>query len=111
MKNLNVDPGAKGNGSSMTNSMGLNLKSFAPRLSMNEVAVNRPTPAISPDFVFPPGGIPSLHLPSVVVLVLCLKKLFNYCDLYVHFSKCFRCCILMYFWRILLIILKLHNSN
>ncbi|KAG0556649.1 hypothetical protein M758_11G067800 [Ceratodon purpureus] len=64
VKNLNVDPGARGNGSPMTSSMGLNLKSFAPRLS-NE-AVNRPAPAISPDFVFPPGGIPSLHLPSVV---------------------------------------------
>jgi serine/threonine-protein phosphatase 2A regulatory subunit B len=68
VKNLNVDPGARGNGNLMTNSMGLNLKSFAPRMSMNEVAVNRPKPAISPDFVFPPGGIPSLHLPSVVVL-------------------------------------------
>ena len=73
VKNLNVDPGARGNGNPMTNSLGLNLKSFAPRLSMNEVSVNRPTPAISPDFVFPPGGIPSLHLPSVVVPASCLQ--------------------------------------
>ncbi|XP_024359596.1 serine/threonine protein phosphatase 2A 55 kDa regulatory subunit B beta isoform isoform X2 [Physcomitrium patens] len=65
VKNLNVDPGARGNGNPLSNNMMLNPKGFAPRLSMNGVAANRSTPAISPDFVFPPGGIPSLHLPSV----------------------------------------------
>jgi len=71
VKNLNVDPGARGTGSSMTNNLVLNPKGIASCLSMNGVAVNRPSPAINPDFEFPPGGIPSLHLPSVVALASC----------------------------------------
>ncbi|XP_024403121.1 serine/threonine protein phosphatase 2A 55 kDa regulatory subunit B beta isoform isoform X3 [Physcomitrium patens] len=65
VKNLNVDPGARGNGSLLTNSMLLNPKGLAPRLSSNGGPVTRSS-VISQDFVFPPGGIPSLHLPSVV---------------------------------------------
>lgn len=74
VKSLNLDSGAiQRNGNAMANSMVLNTKGFAPRLSMNGVAVNRPIPFISPDFAFPPGGFPSLHLPAVVVLVSCFR--------------------------------------
>ncbi|XP_024403767.1 serine/threonine protein phosphatase 2A 55 kDa regulatory subunit B beta isoform isoform X1 [Physcomitrium patens] len=67
VKSLNLDSGAiQRNGNAMANSMVLNTKGFAPRLSMNGVAVNRPIPFISPDFAFPPGGFPSLHLPAVL---------------------------------------------
>lgn len=69
VKNLNLDPGAmQRNGNAMVSSMVLNPKGFAPRLSMNGDGVNRPIPDICPDFAFPPGGFPSLHLPAVVVL-------------------------------------------
>lgn len=72
VKNLNVDPGARGNGSLLTNSMLLNPKGLAPRLSSNGGPVTRSS-VISQDFVFPPGGIPSLHLPSVVVRASCFQ--------------------------------------
>jgi hypothetical protein len=38
-------------------------------LSMNGGAVPQP-PLLGSDFDFPPGGIPSLHLPLVVVIYL-----------------------------------------
>jgi len=82
VKNYNVDPGARGTGSSMSNNLVLNPKGIVPRLSMNGGVVNRSIPAINPDFVFPPGGIPSLHLPSVssnesVLLAKCRRVYAN----------------------------------
>ncbi|CAM6088586.1 unnamed protein product [Calypogeia fissa] len=65
VSNLNVDPSVRaGNGSLVGTSPVLSPKGFAPR-SINGGAVRRSFPAISNDIVFPPGGIPSLHLPTV----------------------------------------------
>jgi len=73
VSNLNLDPTQRvGNGSSMGSSPVLSPKGFSPR-SMNGGAVRRPLTTVSPDFVFPPGGIPSLRLPTVFQLFLSLS--------------------------------------
>jgi serine/threonine-protein phosphatase 2A regulatory subunit B len=70
VSNLNLDPAVRlGNGSSVSSSPVLGPRGFTPRLSMNGGAVPRP-PLLGSDFDFPPGGIPSLHLPLVVVIYL-----------------------------------------
>ncbi len=70
VSNLNLDPAVRlGNGSSVSSSPVLGLRGFTPRLSMNGGAVPQP-PLLGSDFDFPPGGIPSLHLPLVVVIYL-----------------------------------------
>ena len=66
VSNLNLDPAQRmGNGSSMSSSPVLSPRGFAPR-SMNGGASRNSLTSVSTDFVFPPGGIPSLHLPTVV---------------------------------------------
>ncbi|KAG0555082.1 hypothetical protein M758_12G146800 [Ceratodon purpureus] len=65
VSNLNVDPAHHmGNGSSVGANPALSTGPFSPR-SMNGNGVRRPVTNVSPDFVFPPGGIPSLRLPTV----------------------------------------------
>jgi serine/threonine-protein phosphatase 2A regulatory subunit B len=68
MKNvshLNIDPSQHmGNGNVMSSGPVLNPRPFPPR-STSGGAVRRPVTNISPDIVFPPGGIPSLRLPTV----------------------------------------------
>lgn len=68
VSNLNIDPSHHlGNGNAMGAGPVLTPRPFSPR-SMNGGAVRRPVTNVSPDFVFPPGGIPSLRLPTVIVL-------------------------------------------
>lgn len=68
VSNLNVDPSVRhGNGNLVGSSPVQSPKGYAPPRSINGGAVRRTLPPISSDFVFPPGGIPSLHLPTVVV--------------------------------------------
>ncbi|KAH9531232.1 hypothetical protein CY35_19G026600 [Sphagnum magellanicum] len=65
VSNLNLDPTLRlGNGSLTSSNPVLGQRGFTPRLSMNGGAVPQP-PLIGNDFDFPPGGIPSLHLPLV----------------------------------------------
>ncbi|CAK9212613.1 unnamed protein product [Sphagnum troendelagicum] len=66
VSNLNLDPTLRlGNGNLTSSNPVLGQRGFTPRLSMNGGAVPQP-PLIGHDFDFPPGGIPSLHLPLVV---------------------------------------------
>ncbi|XP_024389245.1 serine/threonine protein phosphatase 2A 55 kDa regulatory subunit B beta isoform [Physcomitrium patens] len=58
VSNLNIAPGVYGNGSAISSSLSLNPTGFCPR--------SRSFPFSSDsDFMFPLGGIPALHLPSV----------------------------------------------
>lgn len=73
VSNLNVDPAHHmGNGSSVGANPALSTGPFSPR-SMNGNVVRRPVTNVSPDFVFPPGGIPSLRLPTVSILAYYLQ--------------------------------------
>jgi serine/threonine-protein phosphatase 2A regulatory subunit B len=75
VSNLNLDPTLRlGNGSLTSSNPVLGQRGFTPRLSMNGGAVPQP-PLIGNDFDFPPGGIPSLHLPLVVVFLLHFQRL------------------------------------
>jgi hypothetical protein len=75
VSNLNLDPTLRlGNGNLTSSNPVLGQRGFTPRLSMNGGAVPQP-PLIGNDFDFPPGGIPSLHLPLVVVFLLHFQRL------------------------------------
>jgi len=60
---MNVDPKGMGNGSIASSSNSSSSKSFLA----NGVSPDGPYNYLSNDFSFPPGGIPSLRLPLVVV--------------------------------------------
>lgn len=65
VSNLNLDPAQHlSNGNSMVASPVPSSRPFSPRLMYGN-GVKRPVTSINPDFVFPPGGIPSLRLPTV----------------------------------------------
>lgn len=68
VSNLNIEPSARANGKPLTDGAVLNPKGFPLRSSMNGGPLSRPGPVMNPDFEFPAGGIPSLHLPMVLVL-------------------------------------------
>lgn len=71
VSNLNIEPSARANGKPSTDGAVLNPKGFPLRSSIDGGPLSRPGPAMNPDFEFPPGGIPSLHLPMVLVLTFC----------------------------------------
>ncbi|XP_020225992.1 serine/threonine protein phosphatase 2A 55 kDa regulatory subunit B beta isoform isoform X1 [Cajanus cajan] len=62
VSDMNVDPKAMGNGSIASSSNSSSSKSYLA----NGVSPDGPYNYLSKDFSFPPGGIPSLRLPSVV---------------------------------------------
>lgn len=69
VSNLNLDPAQHlSNGNSMVASPVPSSRPFSPRLMYGN-GVKRPVTSINPDFVFPPGGIPSLRLPTVIHFV------------------------------------------
>lgn len=68
VSNLNIEPSARANGKPLIDGAVLNPKGFPLRSSMNGGPLSQPGPVMNPDFVFPPSGIPSLHLPMVLVL-------------------------------------------
>lgn len=63
ISDMNVDPKAMGNGSIASSSSSSSSRSFLA----NGVSPDGPYNYLSNDFSFPPGGIPSLRLPLVVV--------------------------------------------
>lgn len=63
ISDMNVDPKAMGNGSLASSSNSSSSKSYLA----NGVSPDGPYNYLSNDFSFPPGGIPSLRLPLVVV--------------------------------------------
>jgi len=71
VSNLNLDPSQHVSNGNPAANPAVNHSPFSPR-SMNGNGVRRPVTNVSPDFVFPPGGIPSLRLPTVIILVFCL---------------------------------------
>lgn len=88
VSNLNIEPSARANGKPLTDGAVLNPKGFPLRSSMNGGPLSRPGPVMNPDFEFPPGGIPSLHLPMVLVLL-------TFCYGYgsgLFFESWMRCC-------------------
>lgn len=60
---MNVDPKAMGNGSIASSSNSGSSKSYLA----NGVSSDGPYNYLNNDFSFPPGGVPSLRLPLVVV--------------------------------------------
>ena len=72
---VNIDPSKTvGNGGFASSSVSSSSRSYLA----NGEYPDRSSNCLSNDFSFPPGGIPSLHLP--VVVVLDLNYLLSFCN-------------------------------
>lgn len=82
ISDMNIDPSkANGNGSIASSSNSCILK---PHLA-NGGSSDKTYSYLSSDFSFPPGGLPSLRLPSVVVFNLQPPQLNSFFQIFVYF--------------------------